>query len=219
MAATPDGGGYWLVGGDGGVFGFGDAGYYGSTGGRPLSTSIVGMTRSPDGKGYRLLGADTTTYGFGDYAAPAPPPPAPAPAPPKPSPTPPATTPTSTPVATVPQTTVIPRPTGRRALKVRVAIRWTWDRATTRLVGVTIGSFPGSTRLSLTCGGGGCPRHRTLTARGRRGLHRLLRELRGHRYLAGDVLTISLTATNYLPERAAIVFRWGRKPRVRLRRD
>ena len=33
MAATPDGRGYWLVASDGGIFAFGDAGFYGSTGG------------------------------------------------------------------------------------------------------------------------------------------------------------------------------------------
>ncbi len=33
MAATPDGKGYWLAAGDGGVFSFGDASYYGSMGG------------------------------------------------------------------------------------------------------------------------------------------------------------------------------------------
>ena len=32
MAATPDGKGYWLVAADGGIFTFGDAGFYGSTG-------------------------------------------------------------------------------------------------------------------------------------------------------------------------------------------
>ena len=32
MAATPTGKGYWLVAGDGGVFTFGDAHFYGSTG-------------------------------------------------------------------------------------------------------------------------------------------------------------------------------------------
>ena len=32
MAATPSGGGYWLVASDGGIFTFGDAGFYGSTG-------------------------------------------------------------------------------------------------------------------------------------------------------------------------------------------
>jgi len=30
MARTPDGHGYWLVGADGGVFAFGDAGFHGS---------------------------------------------------------------------------------------------------------------------------------------------------------------------------------------------
>ena len=38
MARTHDGGGYWLVAADGGVFAFGDAGFYGSTG-APTSTS------------------------------------------------------------------------------------------------------------------------------------------------------------------------------------
>ena len=33
MAATPDGGGYWLVGPDGGIFAYGDAGFFGSAGG------------------------------------------------------------------------------------------------------------------------------------------------------------------------------------------
>ena len=33
IAPTPDGGGYWLVASDGGVFSFGDAHFYGSMGG------------------------------------------------------------------------------------------------------------------------------------------------------------------------------------------
>ncbi|EQD80481.1 hypothetical protein B1A_00847 [mine drainage metagenome] len=32
MAATPDGKGYWMVAADGGIFSFGDAAFYGSTG-------------------------------------------------------------------------------------------------------------------------------------------------------------------------------------------
>ena len=32
IAATPDGGGYWLVASDGGIFSFGDATFYGSAG-------------------------------------------------------------------------------------------------------------------------------------------------------------------------------------------
>ena len=47
MASTPDGGGYWLVAKDGGVFAFGDAQFYGSTGGTPLNAPIVGMTLDP----------------------------------------------------------------------------------------------------------------------------------------------------------------------------
>ena len=35
MAATPDGKGYWFVASDGGIFAYGDAGFYGSTGGMP----------------------------------------------------------------------------------------------------------------------------------------------------------------------------------------
>ena len=36
-ALTEDGGGYWEVASDGGIFAFGDAGFYGSMGGRPLN--------------------------------------------------------------------------------------------------------------------------------------------------------------------------------------
>ena len=49
MAATPDGGGYWLVASDGGIFSYGDAQFYGSTGGIPLNKPIVGMAATPDG--------------------------------------------------------------------------------------------------------------------------------------------------------------------------
>ena len=58
MAATPDGGGYWLVASDGGIFAFGDAGFYGSTGGITLNRPIVGMAATPDGGGYWLVASD-----------------------------------------------------------------------------------------------------------------------------------------------------------------
>ncbi len=41
MAPTPDGRGYWLVASDGGIFAFGDARFYGSTGGVSLRQPIV----------------------------------------------------------------------------------------------------------------------------------------------------------------------------------
>ena len=44
MAATPDGGGYWLVASDGGIFSYGDAPFYGSTGAIHLNAPIVAMS-------------------------------------------------------------------------------------------------------------------------------------------------------------------------------
>jgi hypothetical protein len=52
MASTPDGHGYWLVASDGGIFTFGDAGFYGSTGGSAAPQPTIGMARTPDGGGY-----------------------------------------------------------------------------------------------------------------------------------------------------------------------
>jgi len=66
IAATPDGGGYWLVSADGGVFNFGHAGFFGSEGGRPLDAPVVGMAPTPDGRGYWLVSADGGVFNFGD---------------------------------------------------------------------------------------------------------------------------------------------------------
>ncbi len=64
MALTPDDGGYWLVGADGGVFAFGDAHYDGSMGGRPLNQPIVGMTVDRATGGYWLIGRDGSVFAF-----------------------------------------------------------------------------------------------------------------------------------------------------------
>jgi hypothetical protein len=68
MAATPDGGGYWLVAADGGIFSFGDARFAGSTGALRLQRPIVGMAPTPDGAGYWLVAADGGVFNFGDAA-------------------------------------------------------------------------------------------------------------------------------------------------------
>ena len=68
MAVTPDGGGYWLVGADGGVFSFGDAVYHGSLpalGVTPVDP-LVGIAATEDGGGYWLTGADGGLFSFGD---------------------------------------------------------------------------------------------------------------------------------------------------------
>ena len=64
--ASPTGLGYWLVASDGGIFTYGDAGFYGSTGGMHLNKPIVGMAATPDGKGYWLVASDGGIFAFGD---------------------------------------------------------------------------------------------------------------------------------------------------------
>jgi hypothetical protein len=66
IASTHNGGGYWTVASDGGIFGYGNAGYYGSMGGRPLNQPIVGMAATADGKGYWLVARDGGMFAFGD---------------------------------------------------------------------------------------------------------------------------------------------------------
>jgi DNA-binding beta-propeller fold protein YncE len=66
IAETPDGGGYWLVASDGGVFAQGDASFYGSEGGTILNKPIVGIAPTPDGHGYWLVASDGGIFAFGD---------------------------------------------------------------------------------------------------------------------------------------------------------
>jgi hypothetical protein len=66
MAITPDGGGYWMAGTDGGVFAYGDAPFYGSAGALHLNGGIVGMAATPDGGGYWLVGLDGGVFSYGD---------------------------------------------------------------------------------------------------------------------------------------------------------
>ena len=66
MAATASGAGYWLASTDGGVFAFGDAGFFGSLGGMRLNAPVVGMAPTPSGAGYWLVAGDGGLFSFGD---------------------------------------------------------------------------------------------------------------------------------------------------------
>ncbi len=57
---------YDLVASDGGLFAFGGAGFYGSTGSLVLNRPVVGMAATPDGKGYWLVASDGGIFAFGD---------------------------------------------------------------------------------------------------------------------------------------------------------
>lgn len=58
--------GYRLAGEDGGVFAFGQDGFYGSMSGQALNGPIVGIASTPSNLGYRLVGADGGVFDFGD---------------------------------------------------------------------------------------------------------------------------------------------------------
>jgi hypothetical protein len=58
--------GYREVASDGGVFNFGNAGSFGSEGGKALSSPVVGMAATADGAGYWEVSANGTVYAFGD---------------------------------------------------------------------------------------------------------------------------------------------------------
>jgi hypothetical protein len=66
MATTPTGRGYWLVASDGGIFTFGDATFYGSTGSMRLNKPVVGMAATTTGHGYWLVASDGGIFTFGD---------------------------------------------------------------------------------------------------------------------------------------------------------
>jgi hypothetical protein len=66
IASTPSGQGYWQAASDGGVFAFGDAGFYGSMGGHALNKPVVGLSPTPSGKGYWEVASDGGIFAFGD---------------------------------------------------------------------------------------------------------------------------------------------------------
>ena len=56
------------VAADGGVLSFGDAAFYGSTGGLVLNKPIVGIAAAPTGNGYYLVASDGGVFAFGTGA-------------------------------------------------------------------------------------------------------------------------------------------------------
>jgi hypothetical protein len=121
------------------------------------------------------------------------------------------------PVVSTPVATPVPQPpaSGPRRLRVKLTLKWTWNRSHTRLVKVMLGSHPHDTRLRVTCQGRGCPTRGTQTARLRR-LKRLINALGGRRYRAGDRVLFTLTSARYRAERVQITIRTGTIPAVKL---
>jgi SpoIID/LytB domain protein len=59
-------GGYWINASDGGVFSFGNAQFYGSTGGMRLNQPVVAMASTHDAAGYWEVASDGGVFSFGD---------------------------------------------------------------------------------------------------------------------------------------------------------
>ena len=64
--SSPPSHGYWLVGSDGGIFTFGSAQFYGSTGSLRLQRPVVGIVPTADKGGYWLDASDGGVFAFGD---------------------------------------------------------------------------------------------------------------------------------------------------------
>ncbi len=58
--------GYWMGASDGGIFTFGNAGFYGSMGGSHLNAPIVGLSQTRDQGGYILAASDGGIFTFGN---------------------------------------------------------------------------------------------------------------------------------------------------------
>ena len=66
MVPSTDGGGYFMVASDGGVFAFGDAHFAGAVRHRRLLGSPVAVMPDPSGDGYWLVTQTGHVYTFGD---------------------------------------------------------------------------------------------------------------------------------------------------------
>ena len=57
-----------MVASDGGIFSFGDARFFGSTGAMTLAKPITGIAATRSGNGYWLVASDGGVFSFGDAA-------------------------------------------------------------------------------------------------------------------------------------------------------
>ena len=64
MAASGGGSGYWLVASDGGIFAFGAAAFWGSTGALRLVAPVVGMAADGATGGYWLVASDGGVFSY-----------------------------------------------------------------------------------------------------------------------------------------------------------
>jgi hypothetical protein len=105
-------------------------------------------------------------------------------------------------------------PRRQRYVRVKITLSWRWDLDRTQLVSIELGRIQRGMKIRIRCTGRGCPRG-ALAANARRA-RSALQALDGLIYDAGDRLLIVITAPGRTPERARVVFRYGRIPRTAL---
>ncbi len=64
--SSPQDSSYWLAASDGGIFTFGNVGFFGSAGGIPLNKPVVGMAPTASRNGYWLVASDGGIFTYGD---------------------------------------------------------------------------------------------------------------------------------------------------------
>jgi hypothetical protein len=108
-----------------------------------------------------------------------------------------------------------PTPTGRRTPHALFVISWRWNGARTLLRSIAVRRLPRRGHIGVACAGRRCPKL-TLRAVTVAKHARLLRELTGRRFTAGNRLFITVTAPHLAAERIQLQIRTGRVPQARL---
>jgi hypothetical protein len=108
--------------------------------------------------------------------------------------------------------TIAPKPR-KGHLHVQIVMTWHWTKAGTRLTKLRWIALPRRATVTVKCSGRGCPA-RTWSARP--GPRRGLRKLTGARFRAGDRIIITITERRMASERAQILIRSDRIPKIKL---
>jgi len=117
--------------------------------------------------------------------------------------------------STAPAPVVTPKPRPGLAVKAQFELSWRWQGMRTTLLRITAERLPRRGTMSVVCSGRGCPKLRPHSVRTARAA-KLMDELDGKRFTAGDRLQITVTARGLRPERIRETIRDGQLPSARL---
>ena len=143
--------------------------------------------------------------------------PCPTPPPPPPPPAPTVTQVVTTPAVTVTTSTVetVPVPRKPHHVNVKVTVKWRYRGPVTKMERITVGRMPRRAHFyAFYRQSQGRHRRHVREASGKRQLGSMIHWLEGHRYRAGDRLSIKISRRGYLAERAQFTIRDGKLPKL-----